>query len=97
MTTCSILNNDSCQKIAQRMARSERNVKDATKVKLLRFKDPVLGTRKMPSMERIDDGKIEMYGDELIFKIDLESKIVTLHNSKTSDTISLGNVIVYRV
>jgi leucyl-tRNA synthetase len=92
-----ILDQDNCQTIARRMARSERNVKDAKKVKLLRYVDPNLGPRKMPSAEKIDDGKIEIAGQEFVFKLDLESKIVKLQNTNTSDTIDIGDVIVYRV
>ena len=89
------MDNDNCRKIAQRLARLERNVKDATKVKLLRYEDAVLGPRKMPSLESIDDGKIEM-GDEFIFKLDLESKLIKLHSTKTSDIIQMDS-IVYRI
>ena len=91
------MDKDTCQTIARRLARSERNVKDAKKVKLLRYQDTGLGLRKMASIEKIDDGKIEIAGQEFVFKLDLESRIVKLHNTNTSDVIDIGDAIVYRV
>ena len=91
-----ILENDNCKTIAQRLARTERNVKDARKVKLLRFEDPVLGPRKRPSAENIGAGKIEIT-EQLLFKLDLESKMVKMQNIKTSEITDLGEAIVYRV
>jgi len=79
-TTCSILENDTYKSIALRLARNERNVKDPKKVKLFRYEDPVLGTRKMPALDVIDDGKIEVLGDEFTFKLDLSSNQVKLYN-----------------
>ena len=92
-----ILDKDTCQTIARRLARCERNVKDAKKVKLLRYEDPVLGPRKMPSLEKMDEEKIEIAGQEFVFKLDLASKTVKLYNTNTSQTIDIGDVIVYRV
>ena len=51
----------------------------------------------MPSSENIDDGKIEILGNEFTFKINLESKQVNLYNGQKAETIELGNAIVYRV
>ena len=95
--TCPIMENDTCKKIALRLSRTERNVKDAKKVKLLRYADSNLGPRKMPSSENIDDGKIEILGNEFTFKINLESKQVNLYNGQKAETIELGNAIVYRL
>ena len=96
-TRCPVFENDTCSMIARRLARLERNVKDAKKVALLRYEDAVLGPRKMPSLEKIDDGKIEIGSQHLIFKIDLESKEVKLHNTNTSHAIQIGDTVVYRV
>ena len=96
-TVLPIMENDNCKRIAQRLARAERNVKDANKVKLFRYEDAVLGHRKMPSLEDIDNGKVEIMGNELEFKLCLESKTIKIHNTKTSDVISIGDSIVYRV
>ena len=91
------MENDTCKKIALRLSRTERNVKDAKKVKLLRYADSNLGPRKMPSSENIDDGKIEILWDEFTFKLNLESKKVNLYNGQKAETIELGNAIVYRI
>ena len=90
------MENDNCKKIAQRLARVERNIKDANKVKLFRYEDAVLGSRKIPSLDQIDNGKVEML-EEFVFKLCLESKTVKLHNTTTSNIIPIGDAIVYRV
>ena len=90
------MENDNYKKIAQRLARVERNVKDANKVKLFRYEDAVLGPRKLPSLDQIDKGKIEI-PEEFVFKLCLESQTVQLHNTTTSNIIPVGDAIVYRV
>ena len=95
-TVLPIMENDNCKKIAQRLARVERNVKDAKKVKLFRYEDAVLGSRTMPALDQIDNGKVEML-EEFVFKLCLESKTVKLHNTTNSDIIPIGEAIVYRV
>ena len=78
----------------------ERNVKDANKVKLLRYECPITGPRKTPSLDKMDDGKIKIGSgieEQIVFKIDLDANIVRLHNIKTSQTIDIGDTIIYRV
>merc|ERR1712136_68619 len=96
-TTCPILENDTFKSISQRLARNERNVKDPKKVKLFRYEDPVLGPRKMPSIDTIDDGKIEVYGNEFVFKLDLSSNQVKLCNKTNASEFNVGDKLVYRV
>ena len=85
-----ILQDDTVDKIAKRLSRTERNVKDPKKVKLYRFSDPVLGPRKTPSLEKPLEGKVEIKSGEL-FKIDLEKQMVRLGK------IELGDSVIYRV
>ena len=96
-TTCPILENDTFKSISQRLARNERNVKDPKKVKLFRYEDPVLGPRKMPSIDTINDGKIEVHGDEFVFKLDLSSNQVKLCNEINASEFTVGDTLVYRV
>lgn len=85
-----ILQGDNLDKIAKRLARNERNVKDPKKVKLYRFKDPVLGPRKTPSIEKPLEGK-ELITSADVFKIDLEKEIVRLGD------MDLGDSLIYRI
>jgi leucyl-tRNA synthetase len=91
---CPIMDGDNCDKIAKRIFRSERNVKDAKKVTLYRHEDPILGPRKIPTLEKPLDGKIQILADQ-IFRIDLEKKEVFLEgpNGKTA----IGENIIFRV
>jgi leucyl-tRNA synthetase len=81
-------------KIAQRICRNERNIKDPKKVQLYRFADPLLGPRKIPSIEKPLEGKIEILASE-IFKINIETKEVFLENK--SGKIPLGDSIIVRI
>ena len=96
-TTCPIMENDTYKSISLRLARNERNVKDSKKVKLFRYEDPILGPRKLPSIDTINDGKIEILGDEFVFKLDLSSNQVRLCNRTNSKEIPIGGSLVYRV
>ena len=89
-TTCPIMENDTYKSISLRLARNERNVKDSKKVKLFRYEDPILGPRKLPSIDTINDGKIEILGDEFVFKLDLvvTASLLTFHN-RSSHQVSL--------
>ena len=85
-----ILQGDTVDKIAKRLARTEKNVKDPRKVKLYRFTDPVLGPRKTPSIEKPLEGKEEIKAGE-VFKIDLDKQVVALGN------LELGESLIYRI
>ena len=91
---CPIMDGDTSDKIAKRIFRSERNVKDAKKVTLYRHEDPVLGPRKIPTLERPLDGKIQILADQ-IFRIDLEKKKVFLEGS--NGKIEIGENMIFRV
>ena len=91
------MENDTYKSISLRLSRNERNVKDSKKVKLFRYEDPVLGPRKLLSIDTINDGKIEILGDEFVFKLDLSSNQVRLCNTANSKEIPIGGSLVYRV
>ena len=57
----------------------------------------MLGPRKMPSIDTINDGKIEVLGDEFVFKLDLSSNQVKLCNKTNASEFTVGDTLVYRV
>ena len=57
----------------------------------------MLGPRKMPSIDTINDGKIEVHGDEFVFKLDLSSNQVKLCNKINASEFTVGDTLVYRV
>jgi len=81
-------------KIAQRVCRNERNIKDPRRVQLYRFSDPILGPRKIPSIEKPLEGKEEILEGD-VFRINLDSKEVFIENKLGK--ISLGESILIRV
>ena len=91
---CPIMDFDNLEKIARRIFRSERNVKDAKKVSLFRHEDPILGPRKIPTLEKPLDGKFEISSDQ-IFRIDLDKNEVFLESS--NGKIALGENLIFRV
>ena len=91
------MDNDTYRSISIRLARNERNVKDANKVKIFRYEDTVLGPRVMPSIDTINNGKVEVSSDEFIFRLDFDSNQVTLCNRTNSTILPVGDKLVYRV
>ena len=85
-----IMEDDTVSKLAKRLARMERLVKDPNRVKFFRYEDPVLGPRKIPSMDRPLEGKVAIKEEEK-FSIDVEKNVVTVNNSP------LGNDLIYQV
>jgi len=88
------MDGDNLEKIARRIFRTERNVKDAKKVSLFRHEDPSLGPRRIPVLDKPLDGKIEISAEQ-IFRIDLEKKQVFLESN--GGKIELGDNIIFRV
>ena len=91
------MDNDTYRSISLRLARNERNVKDPNKVQLFRYEDAILGPRIMPSIDNINNGKVEVSSDEFIFKLDFESNQVKLCNRTNSSELPMGDKLVYRV
>lgn len=69
-------------------------MKDPKKVQLFRFADPLMGPRRIPSIEKPLEGKIEILANE-IFKINIDTKEVFLVNQ--SGKIPLGDSIIVRI
>ena len=64
------------------------------KAKILRYEDPELGPRKMPTLLDIEAGKVEVKSSES-FIVDLEKQMVSLQlNGKPTQ---LGSQLVYMI
>lgn len=95
--TCPILDEDTCLTIAKRLERQERNVKDATKVELYRFEDPVLGPRTMPTLTKPLEGKVKIEASSK-FRINVDKQTVGLQTgADQSKLVNLGDIVVYRL
>jgi len=89
-TSCPILQGDTAQKVASRLARLERGVKDSKAVSLYRWTDPVLGPRVMPDMNK-PLANLTPVDKKDVFTINLETNEVTLQN------LNLGPGLIYRI
>ncbi|XP_043220831.1 leucine--tRNA ligase, cytoplasmic-like [Amphibalanus amphitrite] len=85
---------DTPRRVAVRLARTERAVKDATQVRLLRYTDPQLGPRQMPVFGEPAAGK-EMLGEDVTFHIDTARQEVTCR--RAGQPLPIGDQLVYMV
>lgn len=69
-------------------------VLDLSKVKLMRFNDPLLGPRRVPVLGKEDAEKTPIL-HQAVFDIDLAGKQVRL--TENGRTIDIGNTLVYVV
>jgi len=70
-----ILEGDTPASIQTRLVRTERGVKDAKRVELYEWKDPVLGCRKIPTLDDPMEGLIPVLKD-MKFSIDTTENVV---------------------
>ncbi|XP_041972979.1 leucine--tRNA ligase, cytoplasmic isoform X2 [Aricia agestis] len=78
-------NDDTVSKLKVKLAKEVKAVKELNNVKIWRYKDPVLGPRKIPV---IDDylTKCEPLPDSAVFQIDVDNQIVrAVEGGKTVD------------
>lgn len=67
---------------------------DLSKVKLMRYEDPVLGPRRVPVLGREEQGKLPI-SDKSSFHINLEDKKV--HMTDNGLKVDIGDTLVYLV
>jgi len=89
-TQLGVLQGDTVARLAARLKRRERNLKDTTKLTLYRWTDPVMGPRAMPDMNKPLDNLSPLAEDDVL-TIDLGKGAVTLKD------INLGTSIIYRL
>ncbi|XP_073932831.1 leucine--tRNA ligase, cytoplasmic isoform X1 [Castor canadensis] len=85
---------DNCDSIIRRLMKMDRGIKDLSKVKLMRFDDPLLGPRRIPVLGEEHTEKT-CISQNAVFHVDLNSKKIYLtENGLQAD---IGDTIVYLV
>ncbi|KAL9836093.1 leucine--tRNA ligase, cytoplasmic [Geothlypis trichas] len=93
-TKMDIRQGDNRETIIRRLMKMDRGIKDLSKVKLMRFDDPVLGPRSVPVLGKEEAGKSPIL-EQAIFHIDLAQRHVCVtENGLTRD---IGDTMVYLV
>ncbi|XP_054481364.1 leucine--tRNA ligase, cytoplasmic [Anoplopoma fimbria] len=93
-TKVDIRQGDSGDSIIRRLAKVNRLIKDLSRVKLMRYEDPLLGPRRVPVLGQEERGKLPI-SNKSVFNINLEEKRVTLADNGL--TVDIGNALVYLV
>lgn len=65
---------------------------DLSRVKLMRYEDPMVGPRKVPILGREEEGKLPVSSTS-VFNVDLEMKKVTLADNGVN--VDIGSSMVY--
>uniref|UniRef100_A0A8B9ZHL6 Leucine--tRNA ligase, cytoplasmic n=1 Tax=Anas platyrhynchos TaxID=8839 RepID=A0A8B9ZHL6_ANAPL len=93
-TKIDIRQGDNRETVIRRLMKMDRGIKDLSKVKLMRFDDPVLGPRRVPVLGKEEVEKTPIL-EQAIFHIDLDEKRV--HITENGLTKDIGDTIVYLV
>ncbi|VTJ78625.1 Hypothetical predicted protein [Marmota monax] len=93
-TKIEIRQGDNCDSIIRRLMKMDRGIKDLSKVKLMRFDDPLLGPRRVPILgkEHIEKTPIS---EHAVFHVDLMSK--KIHLTENGLQADIGDTIIYLV
>ncbi|XP_059482469.1 leucine--tRNA ligase, cytoplasmic isoform X2 [Neocloeon triangulifer] len=87
-----IMQGDTVGKLAARLSKLCRGIKEPGQVQFWRYEDPELGPRKMPEFGKPFAGKVKIDPNS-IFKINEETKEVTVSSGKITNV--LGNHLIY--
>lgn len=93
-TRIDIRQGDSRDSIIRRLSRVNRGIKDLSKVKLMRFEDPLLGARRIPVLGKEEEGKIPI-SNSSVFHISLQENKV--HMSDNGLKMDIGDTLIYLV
>lgn len=85
---------DTRDSIIRRLMKVDRGIKDLSKVKLMRFDDPLLGPRRIPVLGKELTGKTPI-SEHAVFHVDLMSKNV--HLTENGLRADIGDTMVYLV
>lgn len=91
--TVPIYQADQVARVRARLVKVDRLLKDATKIQMYRYTDPVVGPTQLPKFGEPTHGKTEISSGT--FSIDIEKGNITLQGSGGS--ISIGNKAAYIV
>ncbi|XP_054158763.1 leucine--tRNA ligase, cytoplasmic-like [Oppia nitens] len=90
-----IYSSDTVRRVADRICKENRFIKDSSKVKLLRYADGLTGPRRIPNLNQLADDKVEMNGETTTIAAIVESNEVNVVVS--GKTYGLGKQLVYFV
>ncbi|KAI4901262.1 hypothetical protein NFI96_033672, partial [Prochilodus magdalenae] len=93
-TRIEIRQGDSKDSIIRRLSKMNRGIKDLSKVKLMRFEDPLLGPRRVPVLGKEEQGKLPV-SEKSVFHINVEDKKV--HLSDNGLKVDIGDTLIYLV
>ncbi|EPQ20089.1 Leucyl-tRNA synthetase, cytoplasmic [Myotis brandtii] len=93
-TKIEIRQGDTRDSIIRRLMKVDRGIKDLSKVKLMRFDDPLLGPRRIPVLGKELTGKTPI-SEHAVFHVDLVSKNV--HLTENGLRADIGDAMVYLV
>nr|XP_055036210.1 leucine--tRNA ligase, cytoplasmic-like [Misgurnus anguillicaudatus] len=93
-TKIEIRQGDSKDSIIRRLSRVNRGIKDISKVKLMRYEDPLLGPRRIPVLGKEEEGKLAISKNS-VFNISLEEHKV--HITDNGLKIDIGDTLAYLV
>ncbi|KAF3841076.1 hypothetical protein F7725_006938 [Dissostichus mawsoni] len=93
-TKVEIRQGDSGDSIIRRLAKVNRLIKDLSRVKLMRYEDPVQGPRQVPILGREEQGKLPV-SNKSVFNVNLQEKKVTLADNGL--TVDIGDSLIYLV
>ncbi|XP_006891166.1 PREDICTED: leucine--tRNA ligase, cytoplasmic isoform X2 [Elephantulus edwardii] len=85
---------DTRDSIVRRLMKMDRGIKDLSKVKLMRFDDPLMGPRRIPVLGKECFEKT-LISEHAVFHVDLMSK--KIHLTENGLQADIGDTIIYLV
>ncbi|KAG8506977.1 Leucine--tRNA ligase, cytoplasmic, partial [Galemys pyrenaicus] len=93
-TKIEIRQGDNRDSIIRRLMKMDRGIKDLSKVKLMRFDDPLLGPRRVPVLGKEHTEKTPI-SEHAVFHVDLMNK--KIHLTENGLRADIGDTIIYLV
>ncbi|KAM9730340.1 leucine--tRNA ligase, cytoplasmic isoform 1-T1 [Dama dama] len=93
-TKIEIRQGDNRDSILRRLMKADRGIKDLSKVKLMRFDDPVLGPRRVPVLGKEHAEKTPIT-EHAVFHVDLMNK--KIHLTENGLRADIGDTMIYLV
>ncbi|XP_004385002.1 leucine--tRNA ligase, cytoplasmic [Trichechus manatus latirostris] len=93
-TKIEIRQGDNHDSIIRRLMKMDRGIKDLSRVKLMRFDDPLLGPRQIPVLGKEYSEKTPI-SEHAVFHVDLTSK--KIHLTENGLKADIGDTVIYLV
>lgn len=84
---------DTRDAVLRRLAKVNRLIKDVSRVKLMRFEDPLMGPRRVPVLGQEERGKLPISSTS-VFSVDLQQRRVTLADGG-APPLEVGDTLAY--